>query len=244
MDDINELLAFLRDPSSGTRLSQEEYARDFADNLWAPDKAGTWKLERMQFYDETGFPSWDAFAAGNWERSLELYDAMRPELRSFYRKYEDRGSRFCRVRIVETPLTPYLQWEMHCLRIRAESGERIRVVPAREISGLEPPGHPAPDLVSLCGATLYATEYDQAAKPDGARRFTDPTVITRYENFASELFAAGEDLQAYFAREVAPVPPPSRAGRLPGGPRRGAWLPSCWHPGTGWWSRAGRACGC
>lgn len=213
MDGISELLTFLRDPSSGTRLSQDEYTRDFADKLWQADEAGTWKLERMQFYDETGFPSWDAFAAGNWDRSLELYEAMRPELRSFFRKYEERGSRFCRIRVIETPLTPYLQWEMHCLRIRAECGEHVRVVPARGLSGLEPPGGPVPELVSLCGATLYATEYDNAAKPDGGRRFTDPGVIAGYESFAGALFSSGEDLRVYFAREVAPMPPPSRASR-------------------------------
>jgi hypothetical protein len=111
MGDFNELLTFLCDPSSGTRLSQDEYTRDFGDRLWLADEADTWKLERPQFYDETGFPSWDAFAAGNWDRSLELYEAMRPELRSFFRKYEERGSRFCRIRVIETPLTPYLQWK-------------------------------------------------------------------------------------------------------------------------------------
>jgi hypothetical protein len=213
MDGISELLMFLRNPSSGTRLSQDEYTRDFGDRLWLADQAYTWKLERMQFYDETGFPSWDAFAAGSWDRSLELYEATRSELRSFFQKYEERGSRFCRIRVIETPLTPYLQWEMHCLQIRAQCGERIRVVPARRLSGLEPLGRPVPELVSLCGATLYATGYDNAAKPDGGRRFTDRNVIARYESFASELFSSGEDLQAYFDREVAPLPPPSRANR-------------------------------
>jgi hypothetical protein len=211
MDDISELLTFLRDPSSGARLSQSQYTRDFGDRLWLAGRRDTWKLERMQFYDETGFPSWDAFEAGDWDRSLELYEAMRPELRSFFLKYEERGSRFCRIRVVETPLTPYLQWEMHCLRIRAQCGERSRVVPAQRLSGLESPGGPVPELVSLCGTTLYATEYDAAARPDGGRRFTARGVITRYERFASDLFSSGEDLEAYFAREVAPLPPPSRA---------------------------------
>lgn len=170
---------------------------------------GSWKFERMQFYDETGFPNWDAFAAGNWGLSLELYEASRPELQSFFRKYEERGSRFCRIRVIEVPMTPYLQWEMHCLRIRAQCGEHIRVIPARRLSGLETLGHPVPELVSVCGAALYATEYDNAARPDGCRRFTDGRVITRYESFANELFSSGEDLQVYFAREVAPLPPPS-----------------------------------
>ena len=224
MDDINQLLTFLRDPTSGTRLSQDEYTRDFGDRLWLADETDTWKLERRQFYDETDFPSWDAFAAGNWDRSQELYEAMRPQLRSFFQKYEERGSRFCRIRVVETPLAPYLQWEMHCLRIRAKCGEHIRVVPARGLSGLEPLGLPVPELVSLCGVTLYATEYD-TAKPDGGRRFTDRKVITSYESFASELFSSGEDLQAYFAREVASLPPPSRANQLPVGPRRAPGRP-------------------
>ncbi len=211
MDDINELLTYLRDPSSGTRLSQNEYTLDFGGRLWLDGERDTWKLERMQFYDEAGFPSWDAFVAGNWDRSMELYETMRPELRSFFLKYEERGSRFCRIRVIETPLTPYLQWEMHCLRIRAQCGEHIRVVPARYLSGLESLGRPVPELISLCGATLYATEYDNAAKPDGGRRFADRGVITSYEGFASELFSSGENLEAYFAREVAPLPPPSWA---------------------------------
>jgi hypothetical protein len=213
MDDVSELFTFLGDPSSGTRLSQNEYERDFRDRLWLSDNADTWKLERMQFYDESGFPSWDAFAAGDWSRSLELYEGLRPELRSFFRKYQERGSRFCRIRVIEAPLTPYLQWEIYCLRIRAQCGENIRIVPARRLSGLEEFGRPVPELVSLCGETLYATEYDDAAKPNGARRFTDHTVISSYESFASELFAASEDLRAYFAGEVSPLPPPSWADR-------------------------------
>jgi len=67
VDDIKELLTFLRDPSSGTRLSQTEYTSDFRSRLWLAAEGDTWKLERMQFYDETGFPGWDAFAAGNWD---------------------------------------------------------------------------------------------------------------------------------------------------------------------------------
>jgi hypothetical protein len=209
VDDIGRSTQFLRDPSSGTRLSQDEYGRDFADRLWLADNRDTWKLERRQFYDETGFPSWDAFAAGDWGRSMELYAEMRPELRAFFRQYQERGSRFCRIRVVETPLTPYLHWELHCLRIRAQCGERVRVVPAERLSALEPLGQLVPDLVSLCGATLYVTEYDDGGKPAGARRFTDREVIAGYEGLAGELFWSGEALESYFGRAVAPLPAPS-----------------------------------
>ena len=83
VDDMSRLIEVLRDPSSGTWLSQDEYGRDFADRLWLADTRDTWKLERRQFYDETGFPSWDALAAGDWDRSMELYAEMRPELQAF-----------------------------------------------------------------------------------------------------------------------------------------------------------------
>jgi len=56
--------------SAGTRLTQAEYERDFGARLWLADGADLWKLERRQYYDETGFPSWDAFAAGDWAAAL------------------------------------------------------------------------------------------------------------------------------------------------------------------------------
>jgi hypothetical protein len=56
--------------------------------------------------------------------------------------------------------------------------------------------------------TLYVTVYDPAAAPDGGRRFTDRGIITGYESLARDLFSSGEDLQTYFAREIAPLPPP------------------------------------
>jgi hypothetical protein len=203
VDDIGRLIELLRDPSSGARLSQDEYGRDFADRLWLADNRDTWKLERRQFYDETGFPSWDAFAVGDWDRSLELYAEMRPELRAFFGRFRERGSRFCRIRVVETPLTPYLRWEVHCLRVRAQCGERIRVIPAERLAALEPLGRLVPELVSLCGATLFVTEYEDGGKPAGARRFTDRDVIASYEGLASELFWSGEELESYFEREIA-----------------------------------------
>ena len=58
-------------------------------------------------------------------------------------------------------------------------------------------------------SALYATEYDAAAKPGGARRFTDREVIAGYERIAGELFSSGEGLESYFTREIAPSPPPT-----------------------------------
>jgi hypothetical protein len=206
--DLERLLRHVLDPASGTRLPQADYGRDFGARLWLADGADSWKFERMQFYDETGFPGWDAFAAGDWERSRQLYEDLRPELLAFNRRHAERHARFRRVRVAAAEISPYLHWEMHCLRVRAECGESIRVVPASRLASVEAAVGPVPELVSLCGGTLYVTVYDDAARPDGGRRFTDPRIVAEYEAFVSGLYESGEDLEAYFEREIAPLPPP------------------------------------
>lgn len=102
---------------------------------------------------------------------------------------------------------------MHCLRLRAECGEKIRVVDAFAVSAFESAG-PLPELVSLHGRVLYRTLYDDRAEPGGAIRYADPDLVAAYEDFARGLYETGEDIESYFAREVAHLPPPSRQAGL------------------------------
>ena len=227
MSDVEQLLRYLREPEAGTLLGQDEYVRDFGSRLWLADGADSWKVERMQFYDETGFPSWDAFAAGDWERSVELYDDLRPALLSFNQQHAEHHAQFRRIRVVEAAISPYVQWEMYCLRVRSECGEDIRVVPAAQLADLEAAAGLVPELVSLCGMTLYLTGYDAAALPDGAQRFTDPGIVARYETFVRGLYDSGEDLETYFGREIAPLPAPHWRGdgRVGSLGRLSCWVP-------------------
>jgi len=201
---ITELLASYR----GTPLGQAEYQQDFGERIWLAESADSWKIERLQAYDETGFPSWEAFVAGDWPAALALIEEERQGFAEFYRRFAARGAAFRRIRIVEAPISPYVQWEFQVLRLRAECGERCRVLDADRVAELEIDG-PLPELVSLCGRTLYRTLY-AGGVPAGATRFTDPDLIGRYERFAERLYASGEDLATYFQREIAPLPPPVR----------------------------------
>jgi hypothetical protein len=211
--DMAELLA----SATGVRLAQAEYERDFGARLWLADGTDLWKLERLQHYDETGFPSWDAFAAGDWAAALRLINAERPGFTAFYREFARHRGAMRRVRIVEEPVSAYLQWEFHVLRVRAECGERCRVLDAARVDGLEA-GRVLPDLVSLCGKTLYQVRYTDTGQPAGAIRFTDPGLIARYEEFAAALWESAEDVGAYFRRAIAPLPPPRPALARGGGP--------------------------
>jgi len=191
----------------GVRLTPVEYRREFPGRQWLVDGLDSWKLERAQEFTELGFPSWEAFAAGDWDTAMRLYDELRPTLAGA----ADEGSRhqsvFHRVRIVSEPLTPYMLWELYCFRVRVEHSEAIRVVQADQVATLEAVGL-LPELVALCGQTLYRVLYDERGVAAGAIRFTDPAIIAGHETLIRALYEIGEDFRTYFDRVVAPLPVP------------------------------------
>lgn len=163
----------------------------------------------MQEFDESGVPSWDAFVAGDWNRSLMLYEHVRGELCPLMAEYASQGAAFHRIRVVEEPVTPYLQWELNIFLPRAECGERIRVVNAAKISDLEARDQ-LREQVSIGGTTLYHVLYTEQYAPDGAVRYEDAGAVAEFEKFAKELYAEGEDFRSYFDREIRSLPPPVR----------------------------------
>lgn len=186
----------------GVRMPAAEYRADFAAEFDAANGM-IWKLERAQHFDERGLPAWDAFARGDWEGSLALLEGMRAE---FAAEHPDRIE-FRRIRVVEEPVTPYVHWELAVLRVRAQEGERGRVVPASAVAGFESE-RPVPELVVLGPELLYEVLYDRAGVHVGGRRVTDPDVIEPCLPVLASLYEQGEDLIGYFEREVAPLPPP------------------------------------
>ncbi|MFJ9846997.1 DUF6879 family protein [Kitasatospora sp. NPDC101155] len=195
-------------PERGERLVREDYKRDFRERDAQVRDRDSWKLERLQYFEEQGSPSRDALRRGDWEEALRLLEDRRGALLAIGREDEERNSFFHRVRVIEKPLTAYLQWELHSLRMRAECGERVRIIPAEKLAGTEE-FSPLPEAVILGGRTLYQVLYAETGTPIGAVRYTDPELVDRWENYIKDLYEAGEDVQTYFDREVAHLPPPS-----------------------------------
>ncbi|KDN86603.1 DUF6879 family protein [Kitasatospora cheerisanensis] len=200
-----ELRAPALKPEWGCRLDREAYRRDFRERDARIRGRDSWKLERLQYFEEQNSPSRDALRRGDWEGALRLLEERRGTLEAIGREDEERGSHFHRVRVVERPLTGYLQWELHSLRMRAECGERVRIVPAEDLAdGLDP----LPEVVVLGGRTLYHVQYTPTGVPDGAVRHVDPELVGAWEEFIGSLYRLGEDVASWFAREVAPLAPP------------------------------------
>lgn len=176
----------------GDRLDAGAFAADLARQ----PAVSRWALDRRQDRNPPGQPGRAALAAGRWEEALLLLPEVEPYPAERHR-----------LRVVELPPSPYVQWELYGLRARAAAGERVRVVRAAAVAGWEP----VPDLLVVGEYLAYELRYDEAGRPAGAVRHRDPTLVEHCRELIRVLSARGEDLAPFFAREIEPLPPP-RAG--------------------------------
>ncbi|MFD5736586.1 DUF6879 family protein [Streptomyces sioyaensis] len=165
------------------------------------------KLERGQNFKERGFPSWEAFAAGEWDRALSLIEEKREIYAGQFQKAAELGILERRLRVVQFPVTPYVQWELFVLRLRVELGDSIRVMDARKISDIEV-DHLVPEVVILGDEVMYEVVYDEDGNAAGANRIADQGTIEETSAGFDALYRRGEDFTEFFNREIAPLDPP------------------------------------
>ncbi|MDK1343788.1 hypothetical protein QNO09_10800 [Streptomyces sp. 378] len=169
------------------------------------------KLERGQHFQEHGFPSWEAFADGDWERALSLADERRDDYAQEIRKASRLGVTHRRLRVVEFPITPYVQWELFVLRVRVDVGDDIKVLDARDISNIEQT-RPVPEVVILGDVAMYEVVYDEDGNAAGANRYRDRSLIRETNAGFDALYECGEGFHEFFNREIATLAPPQVAG--------------------------------
>jgi hypothetical protein len=202
-----DLRALRLDPAHGDLLDRAAYLRDFWGRRGVY-RRDSWKFERRQHVEEPDDISREALRRGQWAESLRLLEDGRPELLRTSARDLRLGVTFRRVRIVEAPLTPYIQWELHALRVQAECGKKIRVVGAETLRVAED-GTPLPDVVVLGARTLYEVRHTPDGTPCGAVRYSDACLVERWTRFIQHLYSTGEDVIPYVDREIAPLPPPN-----------------------------------
>ncbi|WP_326599924.1 DUF6879 family protein [Streptomyces sp. NBC_01803] len=193
------------------RLDRPAYHADFY-RVFESGIRHLHKLERGQHFKERGFASWEAFAAGEWEKALSLAEERRDTYAEQIRDTVRRGITQRRLRVVEFPVTPYVQWELFVLRLRVELGDRIRVIDARTITDIEK-GAAVPEVVILGDSVMYEVLYDDDGNAAGAKRYTDPGLIEETSTGFCALYERGESFFDFFDREIAPLPPPSVEAR-------------------------------
>ena len=188
-------------------MKPDAYYAEFKKNFWSITDLGFWKLERQQVFKEPGYDSWEAFARGDWDESMRLLETGRTDLEDRHRKIAELGFTTARARIIEEPISAYLQWELNALRIRDECGDPVHVVRTEQVALFETNG-PLPEITLLGTNAMYEVVYDDEGVFDHAVRYVDRDLILRCQRLVGDLFEAGEPLKQYFEREVAPLPPP------------------------------------
>ncbi|MFF3983546.1 DUF6879 family protein [Streptomyces sp. NPDC001797] len=196
------------------RMDRPNYHADFS-RVYNSGIGFLNKLERGQHFKERGFDSWEAFAAGDWTRALSLADERRDDYAQELRNAARLGIPHRRLRVVEFPITPYVQWEFHVLRVRVDLGDDIKVLDARKISDIEK-DRPVPEVVILGDVAMYEVVYDDDGNAAGANRFTERSLIRETSLGFDTLYERGEGFHDFFDREVASLAPPQESGTQTG----------------------------
>jgi hypothetical protein len=196
------------DASLGERLPLTSYLEDFDNRFQAIRDNDSWKLERQQHFAQPGHPGWEAFARGEWKESMRLNTVNRANMEEHYRKAAEKGFHFFRVRVAEKPVIPYLQWELHVLLQRDESGEHIRVVGPDAVGPYESTGR-LPELLTIGESALYHIIYDDRDELTGAVIITDTEIVRECREFIKSFYEAAESVSEFFNREIAHLAPPS-----------------------------------
>lgn len=199
----------LLDGAAGERMALDVYYADFEKHFWNSADLGFWKLERQQTFKEPGYDSWEAFSRGEWDESLRLLEAGRAEMSAYHRKIDQHGFAARRIRVVEEPLSDYMQWELHALRIRDQCGGTTHIIRAEQVVRYEDDG-PLPEIYTLGSHVMYQAVYNDQGVLESARKFVDPALILRCQSFIEGLYDDGEPLEGWFDGHVASLPPPLR----------------------------------
>lgn len=195
--------------ATGELLELDAYYADFEEKLWSTSAPGFWKLERQQFFKEPGNASWEAFAKGDWQESMRIIEDERPGMIDYYRKIEELGFANRRVRVVEQPITPYLQWELHVLRMRDQYGGKVRIVTGEQVADFERDA-PLPEIYTHGTTVMYQAVYGDDGVLESARRFVDRDLVVRCQRFIQDLYEIGQPLEPFFNEHVAVLPQPQQ----------------------------------
>ncbi|AIA06901.1 DUF6879 family protein [Streptomyces noursei] len=192
--------------STSEHLDRPRYHEDFRRHYGSGIRSLR-KLERGQNFKERGFPSWEAFAVGEWRTAISLIEEKREIYSAQFRKAAELGILERRIRVVEFPVTPYVQWELFVLRLRVELGDNIRVMDSRAISEIESESL-VPEVVILGDEVMYEVTYDDDGNAAGANRIADRAAIEDTSASFDVLYQRSEPYGEFFAREIAPLAPP------------------------------------
>ncbi len=185
--------------TNSTRLDLDEFGAAFV-GAWSQLRSRFLKLECWQRYRESeANQSQTAYGRGDIDTAQELLRCEAEADRLLYEDVHDRCIEYARVRLVQEPLTPYLEYELLSYRIRVELGENIEVV--RCDTGTRLPDERYFDFLLFDRHTALIHDYGTAeiGRQTGGWLTHGPEVIVRLEQTVASLRGRAVPLQQYLA---------------------------------------------
>ncbi|MFD8527570.1 DUF6879 family protein [Streptosporangium canum] len=170
---------------SGRRLNLDEFGACFLE-AWSRTESRFLKLECWQSYREREVTtSQAAHERGDVQEARRLLRQESETERSLYEDVERKGIDYARIRLIQEPLTPYLDYELIAYRIRAEMGEAIEIV--RCAPSMRLPDEEHFDFLLFDRHTALIHDYGDIGLQSGGWMTQDLGVITSLENKAIAL---------------------------------------------------------
>jgi Family of unknown function (DUF6879) len=180
-----------------TRLNLKEFGACFA-SAWAELESRFLKLECWQSYFEAeGNQSQEAFNRGDVSKVRELLQQEAEADRPLYDGIRRRGIDYARIRLVQEPFTPYLEYELMSYRIRAAMGENIEVVRCEPAIRL--PNEQYFDFLLFDQRTALIHDYGETGRQSGGWLTQDASVIARLAATARALRGTAISLERFVA---------------------------------------------
>jgi hypothetical protein len=184
---------------NSTRFDLDEFGAAFA-SAWSRIESRFLKLECWQAYEESDAnESQTAYNRGDVAAARELLRREADADRALYEDVRRRGIEYARVRLVQEPLTPYLEYELLSYRIRADLGEHIEV--ARCEPGLRLPDERHFDFLLFDRRAALIHDYGTAVvgRQVGGWLTREPSVISALDSLVHVLREQAIPLQQYLA---------------------------------------------
>jgi hypothetical protein len=193
--------------ATATQLDHGDYLDDFFTYFKAA-RSTFLKLERRQCFKEPDSPSWRAFDSGDWRLALELINVENEETKDYFEELKSRRIRALRIRIVEFPIDPYLQWEFWVYHRNARLGEDIRVITLDELHRRRGQDYELPELAIIDDTVAYEVMYDDSGLNVGGRKIVDQILIRQCTNEFMELFNVAQPIDDFFPEHILPLSDP------------------------------------
>lgn len=185
-------------PDRSASLNDEEFRAAF-DRYWRSLETRFFKFERLQTYQEAGNASLQAFLEGRRSEAMELLGDYRHGDAEYYEAACRKDVHVVRVRAVEQPLSPYLQWEFASYHVSARYGERILVIDLTEESAAE--ASAASDFLLFDTRVALVLNYGAGGLLRGAWLLDSPQHVQPYAELAARLIRAAVPLAVFERRQ-------------------------------------------